>query len=455
MLRKGMFFLLCTQLLACTEDEPQTQPDLDILERLQAVAGLGVAESTSPIEGYRYFVMDFDQPGDHNAPDSTPHFKQRVLLLHRDENAPMVLGTSGYFVNPAKPRIREPAQLLEGNQLWVEQRFFAPSRPEPADWSWLTIEQAATDHHRLVEALRPIYSAKWISSGASKGGMTSVYHRRFFPNDVDGTVAYVAPHSFGSADPRYLDFVAQVGDADCRTKLVDFQRELLMRRTAMIDLQTAAATAQNDAFDVLGADKAFESAVVEFFFTFWQYADATRCPDIPNAAATDQQVWAFFDEICSPLNWSDSQVLGYEPYFWQAALELGYPAYSESNIADLLQYPGFDVASSYVLPGPGKTPTFNAEAMNDISNWLDAEGERILFVYGENDPYSAAAFDIGAAKDTFKFFAPGENHSALILDLVETDRSVAFDALERWTGKAPVVPTGQALEIRESRRERW
>lgn len=456
MLRHGVFFLLCTQLVACTGDDPETQTDLDIFERLEAVPGLTVEETVSTIDGYRYFLMEYDQPGDHLAPDSSPHFKQRVLLLHRDENAPMVLGTSGYFVNPmTRPRLREPAQLLEANQLWVEQRFFWPSRPEPTDWSWLTIKQAATDHHRLVEALRPIYSAKWISSGASKGGMTSVYHRRFFPSDVDGTIAYVAPHSFGNADPRYLDFVASVGDADCRTKLTDFQRELLMRRQSMIDLQTAAVTAQNDGFELLGADKAFESAVIEFAFTFWQYVDATRCPDIPTAAATDEKVWAFFDEICSPLFWSDTQVLGFEPYFWQAAVELGYPAYPETGFADLLQYPGLDRASTYVLPDGGKNPTFDPEAMKDISNWLDTQGEGILFVYGENDPYSAAAFDIGSAKDTYKFFAPGKNHGAAILDLVESDRSVAFDALERWTGKAPVPPTGQALHIRESRRERW
>ena len=93
--------------------------------------------------------------------------------------------------------------------------------------------------------------------------------------------------------------------------------------------------------------------------------------------------------------------------------------------------------------------------MKDISNWLGADGERVLFVYGQTDPYSAAAFELGSAKDSFSFFAPGVNHSANILDLVESDRSVALDALERWTGKTPVLPAGQALEVRESRRERW
>jgi PS-10 peptidase S37 len=319
----------------------------------------------------------------------------------------------------------------------------------------LTIEQAATDHHRLVEAFRPIYSGKWISSGASKGGMTSVYHRKFFPNDVDGTIAYVAPHSFGTSDPRYLDFVANLGEPDCRAKLNDFQREVLSRRTAMMDSMGAMASAHGDTFELLGVDKAFETAALELPFTFWQYFDATRCADIPTAISTDADVWTFFSEICSPLLWSDSQVLGFEPYFWQAAIELGYPALEESHVADLLQYPGIDVPSTYIVPGPGKTPTFDPEAMKDVSNWLGTQGERVLFVYGQTDPYSAAAFDIGSAKDSFKFFAAGKNHSAALVDLVETDRSVAFDALERWTGKTPVLPIGQAIEVREDRRERW
>lgn len=447
--------LICTQLVACTQPDEPLQPDIDILDELQSIPGLNVKEAATTVAGYRYFVMDFDQPADHEAAESTPHFAQRVLLLHKDETAPMVLGTSGYAVNPAKPSLREAAQVLEANQLWVEQRFFSPSRPEPSDWSQLTIKQAATDHHRLVEAFRPIYSGKWISSGGSKGGMTSVYHRRFFPNDVDGTIAYVAPHSSGTSDPRYLDFVASLGEMDCQTKLKDFQREVLIRRTAMMDSMDALVSAHGDTFDLLGADKAFESAVLEFTFTFWQYFDATQCANIPTAASTDADVWTFFSEICSPFLWSDRFILGFEPYYWQAAVQLGYPAFEESHLADLLQYPGIDVPSTYVIPGPGKTPTFDPAAMKDISDWLGTQGERLLFVYGQTDPYSAAAFDIGSAKDSFKFIAPGKNHSATMVDLAENDRSVAFDALERWTGKTPVLPTGQAIEVRESRRERW
>jgi hypothetical protein len=448
-------FLSFPLLLTACADDPGVKPappPADILEQLQAIEGMTVEERTSTIADHRYFVLEYEQPADHGAPDGQ-RFAQRMTLLHRDAAAPVVLGSGGYFINPAVQRLREPAQLLGANQLYVEHRFFTPSRPEPADWSLLTIEQAATDHHRIVEALGPIYSGKWISAGTSKGGMTSIYHRRFFPDDVDGTIAYVAPHSFGNSDPRYLDFVANLGDPDCRQRLQGFQRELLLRRPAMLERMAAQAASEELSYDLLGAEEVLDLTAVEFVFAFWQYFDASRCPDIPAPAATDDEIWAFLNDILSPTEWSDPALLTFEPYYWQAATQLGYPAVEEAHLADLLLHPKFDVATSFVIPGPGKEPVFDSGAMEDVTGWLSAEGERILFIYGENDPYTAAAFELGGAKDAFRFVVPEGNHSAKIVDLPEADRDAALHALEAWTGVAPVLPPPQAIEL--SPEERW
>ncbi|MDI1448260.1 S28 family serine protease [Polyangium sp. 6x1] len=436
---------------ACSDEPASPPPPADILDRLTAIPGMVVTEQNADIEGYRSFVMEYEQPADHGAAGG-PVFRQRMVLLHRDEAAPFVLGTSGYTVNPSFPRLREPASLLGANQLFVEQRFFASSRPEPADWSLLTIEQAATDHHRIVQSLKPIYTGKWISSGASKGGMTSVYHRRFFPDDVDGTVAYVAPHSFGTSDARYLDFVASLGSSTCKDALRYYQREVLARREAMLARIDEQAAMDGLGYELLGREKALEVATLELIFTFWQYYDESVCPVMGGAPPTDDDVWAFLDEIASPSLWSDEEFRTYEPYYWQAGVELGYPAFDESNVADLLQFPGIEVPETFLVPG--KTPVFDASAMQDISTWISAEGERLLFVYGETDPYTAAAYEVGNAKDSYLFLAPGMNHSASIVDLTEPDRAKALDALEAWTGVTPVLPPETAIRPRRTRRDR-
>jgi hypothetical protein len=77
--------------------------------------------------------------------------------------------------------------------------------------------------------------------------------------------------------------------------------------------------------------------------------------------------------------------------------------------------------------------------MEDIAAWVAAEGSRLLFVYGQWDPWSAGAFEPGAAVDSFRFVAPGGTHGSQLEDLTLADRSTAYAALARWSG-VPVAP---------------
>src|SRR5687768_18447671 len=117
----------------------------DFETRLRAIDGLEVIELQTSHPGYRCFEMHYRQPVNHDAP-GTP-FAQRMTLLHRDEAAPVVFSTLGYGTSGSDFRT-ELTILLEANELEVEHRFFGTSRPSPADWTMLTIRQAAGDHHR-------------------------------------------------------------------------------------------------------------------------------------------------------------------------------------------------------------------------------------------------------------------------------------------------------------------
>lgn len=409
------------------EDEP------GILARLQAIPGLTVAEASSERPEYRYFEGTFEQPVDHNDPNG-PTFQQRVSILHRDEHAPVTLSTNGYYI-PSDPRYYEPTNLLDANQVAIEHRFFEPSRPNPVDWPLLTIEQAAADHHRLVEALKPIYTEAWINFGASKGGMTATYHRRFYPDDVDGTIAYVAPMSFGLQDSRYIPFVENAGgDPACTQALKDFQREVLSRRTEMLVLLDQLATNQGLTFTALGGpDQSLEQATLEMPFIFWQYFDASFCPDIPTTQSSDDEVFAFLDGIASMAFYADFIIEAFGPYYVQAAAQLGYPALDQSNVSDLLLYPNIDI-NDY-LPA-GAAPTYDANAMTDIADWVQNDGSELLFIYGQNDPWSAGEYALGNATDAYTFFVANGNHSSSISQLTSSDQAAAVDALERWTGQS-------------------
>jgi hypothetical protein len=406
----------------------------DIADELRAIPGMTVEERPTTLEGYRFFVLTYDQPVDHHDM-AGPHFAQRLTLLHRDYAAPVVTYNSGYNLSTRGTRT-QIAVLTNGNQLSMEYRYFLPSRPDPADWSKLNIEQAASDQHRITQALkaRIYHDNKWLTTGASKGGMTSLFHRRFYPDDVDGTVAYVAPIDYPedavqSPTNRYFVFLENVGtDPACRQKLKDFQNLVLARRQAMKTLMRNDAT-----FTLLGEDRALDFMVVEMPFIFWQYGSQSRCANIPGANATDAAVYTFLDDSAGVASYGDADLEAFLPYYHQSASQLGYPAGDESYLVGEM-YPGEDTAEAY-LPSTVPVPTYDqGVAMHDVQNWLAADGERVMLIYGQNDPWSAGAVDIGAATDSYKYIAPGGNHGSSITNLQADDAAEARATVLRWAG---------------------
>nr|WP_157527954.1 S28 family serine protease [Kibdelosporangium sp. MJ126-NF4]CEL16708.1 FIG01124324: hypothetical protein [Kibdelosporangium sp. MJ126-NF4]CTQ92063.1 FIG01124324: hypothetical protein [Kibdelosporangium sp. MJ126-NF4] len=412
---------------------PAASADEDILARLKQVPGLTVvSESTAPT-GYRFFILSYSQPVDHRRP-SAGRFEQRLQLLHKATDRPMVLHTSGYNMRTTAFR-SEPTQLVDGNQISVEQRFFTPSRPEPADWDDLNIWQGATDHHRLVEVLKRIYPKKWISTGASKGGMTSVYHRRFYPRDVDGVVAYVAPNDrFNDADKAYDRFFATVGnDPACRKALDNIQHEALKRRSELVPKYEAWAAANGHTFDqVLGnADKAFEMTVLDTVWIFWQYFTQAECAKVPATTVSTDELFTWFNDTADWGFYTDKGLTPFVPYYYQSATQLGWASLRTEHLRDVANYPASFYSAKSNLPPALRSVRHDPRPMIDIDLWVRSQSSQMLFVYGDNDPWSAEQF-VPSRKDSYLYSAPGANHSANIAALTPANRDVATAALRRW-----------------------
>jgi hypothetical protein len=308
----------------------------------------------------------------------------------------------------------------------------------------LNIKQSAGDYHAITMAFKSIYKGKWVNTGASKGGMTSIYFRRFYPNDLDATVAYVAPNSYGLADQRYPAFIDQVGGdtwAACRENLKELQKTVLMRRDEVEPLMV-------DSYAALGGPAiALEHATLEMPFTFWQYqspTSATRgCGAIPAADAPIATLYSFFSTVSYLRNFSDAGGQGYLAYYYQATNQLGAPAAADSHLVGLLQH-GDTYRPAYYIPKTIEVPPWDGEAMVDIQNWVKTEGKTIIFIYGEFDPWSAGRFEIGSSGDNHLYIAPGGNHGSKLTSLNDADHTEALSVLQRWLGVPPVLPTEAA-----------
>ncbi|MFF8971419.1 S28 family serine protease [Streptomyces sp. NPDC014995] len=443
-MRKALRWLLALTVLigtlttarAATAAEPDAA---DIKDRLLSIPGMSLVQE-KPYPGYRYFVLNYAQPTDHRHP-SAGTFQQRITVLHKDVSRPTVFYTGGYSVSTTPGR-REPTQIVDGNQVSMEYRFFTPSRPDPADWSKLDIWQAASDQHRIFQALKEVYPKNWISTGGSKGGMTATYYERFYPRDMDGVVAYVAPNDVvNREDSAYDRFFATVGTKECRDRLNAVQREALVRREPLEKKYAEYAAAEGYTFDTIGGlDRAYEAVVLDYVWGFWQYSLLSDCDSVPADAAnaTDDEIWNSVDAISGFSFYTDQGLSPYTPYYYQAGTQLGAPTIHFPHIEKQYVRYGYQPPRNFV---PRDIPmTFQPFAMRDVDTWVRHHARHMLFVYGENDPWGAEPFRLGkGAKDAYVFTAPGANHGANVAGLVADEKALATARILEWAGVAPAA----------------
>ncbi|MEV6109502.1 S28 family serine protease [Streptomyces sp. NPDC051940] len=404
-------------------------------EQLRAIPGVtvtGVADKG----GFPQYSLSITQPIDHRKPELGT-FQQRFSLWHKSADKPVVFYTGGYGLSTST---REPTTILDANQLSVEHRFFGPSVPAGGTpWEKMTVWQEASDEHAIVEAVRPLYgkSSKWLATGGSKGGMTATYHYRYYPKDLDGVVAYVAPNDANNEDDStYERFFQNVGTPECREALDAVQREMLVRRDAMLPKFEATAAAEGYTFDqTLGTtDRAYEFAVLDQVWNFWQSGTIDNCPTVPDAgSSTDDELYQW--SLDHGLSIYEDSTLGANssgPYYRQAAAELGWADLKFKHLADVRHYPDIYQPNS-VLPESMRT-TYSNKTIAGVDKWVRNESQRMLFIYGQNDPWSAEQFT-PSAFDSYKYIVPGVNHGARISGLPEAEKSAATATILRWAGQ--------------------
>jgi len=426
-----MRWLALLFVLGCSGDDGD-----DILAQLSALPNVRVTEWTAPEgfepePGYRYFDLWFTQPIDHENP-SAGTFEQFAALMHRDADAPLVLHTSGYGVGWARYR-NEPSTLLDANQLSLEYRYYADSRPDPVDWSTLTVRQNAADEHTVLDTVGSIYSGPKFQTGGSKGGETSMFHLMLYPDDLDGAITYVAPVIVDNPDDRYATVLDDIGAGQpaidgCRDKLRAVQRELLVRRQTIEPL-----AAQDGTYNIAGVSHATESAIVELEFVFWMTRGEQDCELVPAPTAPDDVLYTFLTDTNNPVAFSDPVLLeSGQQYIFQDQLELGYPVLAHSHLDDLTQF-SYEDWTAYL---PTALPTYDPTIARELETFLRGDPQHLIHVGGEWDPWGAGYPTIGGTEALDFSVAHGSHWSSGIYSLPEAEKSLAVATLRGWAGLA-------------------
>ena len=401
-------------------------------DKLKAISQITEVKPLESKEFAEKYVTYFTQPLDHDRPE-LGNFRQRVIVSHVGFDRPTVIVTEGYGAGYAlSPRYREElSKMFNTNMIFVEYRYFLESTPEPRDWQYLTAESSADDLHAVFEAFKKIYPGKWISTGISKGGQTTMLYRTFYPDDVDISVPYVGPLCYGVEDGRHEPFLRQVGTAEERKKIEDFQLEVLKRKATLLPrFEKHCIEKGNEFFG--SVEEIYDYSVLEYSFAFWQWG--TPANTIPSCDADDDTIYKHFMAISEPSYFAKGGKN--ESFFVQAARELGYYGY---DIRPFKKYLSIKSSKGYLkklmLPEDAKHIKFDKTLSKKITKFLKKSDPKMVFIYGEIDPWSAAApmwLDTSKKKNMHMFVQPRGSHRARINTLPEEMKQEAIRIIKEW-----------------------
>ena len=404
----------------------------ELYQKLCTLKGVITVDSLPSDYSSEKYVVTIRQPLDHKHPEKGS-FTQRVVISHEGFDRPTVLVTEGYGGDYAlNPRYQdELAGLFHTNTVFVEHRYFSGSVPDTVDWQYLTAQNSASDLHLITTLFKQIYPQKWISTGISKGGQTALIYRAFFPDDVDITVPYVAPVSRSAEDGRHEPFLNKVGEKKTRQAILSFQREVLKRRGEIIPLLEKFCLKKQLSFRI-SMNEVLDYCVLEYSFAFWQWG--TPASHIPANTATTGVLFKHLTEISGPDYFATGQHT--QAFFIQAARELGYYGYDIEPFKDLLFIrTAKDYLQRIMLP-EGITIQFQPELYKKLTNFIETSDPRLIFVYGEYDPWTSVGITkLDGKKNMFVAIQPKGSHRARINTLPDSLRDKVIKTINLWLEK--------------------
>ena len=405
-------------------------PD-ELRQKLAALQGIsGIERLESEVYPEKYLVRITQQVDPKNPAAGT--FTQRVVIGHVGFDRPTVIVTEGYGGAYAlNPKYQEElTKLLNANLVFVEYRYFLESTPEPKNWDYLTAENSAYDLHHVNQTFRKLYQGKWISTGISKGGQTTCLYRAYFPDDVDFSVPYVAPLNRAVEDGRHEPFLRQVGTKAERDRILAFQKAVLKQKAAIVPMLENYCQEHKLTFRIPMAE-VLDYSVLEYPFAIWQWG--TPVDQIPEPTASAADLFKHLMEISEPSYFSNEQP--YVSFDVQACRELGYYGYDTAPFKGLLT-----IKSAKGYLNKLMLPTelidqveFRPELYHKVYNFLKDNDPKMIFIYGEIDPWSATRVPTFRGKKNEQIYIqPRGSHRSRIGNMPEEMKKQIMDQIHAW-----------------------
>jgi hypothetical protein len=406
-----------------------------LTDRLFAIKNIEKVSAMTDSAGFaeKYEIM-FSHPLDYKNPKAGI-FDERIILCHVGFDRPTIVVTEGYWATYAENiKYRdEISKLLNANVVVCEYRYFGKSIPKPCNWDYLTVENSLDDIHEVVTALKGIYKGKWLATGISKGGQTTMFYRTFFPNDVDVSVPYVAPLNKSVEDGRHQPFIENITGTEVGRKAVlDFQLKLCKRKSSILPYFDKLCKDRKYIFKV-PISEIYDYWVLEYSFAFWQWGN--KLSDIPADTLNDKSMAEFMIKSNDPSYFqSSSEFIAFNV---QAAKELGYYGYDIKPFGQYMKKLNTkDYLRRLMLPDSLRNISFDNSLYKRTVRFLKKNDPKMLFIYGEYDPWSASGvcqwLDTSKKNNLKIYVQPAGSHRSRINNMSNNMREEIVNQLKEW-----------------------
>ncbi len=421
-----MAFASALSLTSCSiTDNPEPTPPepgkkyttmLEALMDISVIDSISTEQADSLKERFKeHYVVYFSQPADHQN-SSSPRFRQKVCIMFRGFDRPTILSCQGYDINGMAGRDSHSlADSLNANIVAVEHRNFGSSMIVPKDLKYETLEQESADLHTVFTTMKKLLPGKWMSSGVSKGGETSIYYNYMYPEDMDLGAAFCSPFLTSLYDVRAGKYMfEESGSAAERQTMMDGIAKYLENGEQGLYKDYCDSLAKKGEEIPNFSEYVFNACEV-YFWAFSYSIGEDRKKYVPDLNDKEELYRQWYRLL------TDNRDFGTTFYGVDCSKWQGFFKYDYEAISSLLEGTSFNERDATLLFLPKEDrwvfDTYdNYHNSRLLNNYLPYTTKPTLFVYSKDDPWTGARPERINPLSTRMIINPNGIHNDRIFD---------------------------------------
>ena len=402
-LKLWMLLVIVLSIVSCTDvaDSPivyaplnevltETELFTDIKENPDTAAMKKKAEGKLNYQSQ--YSMFISQPVNHAQPDGD-EFRQKVCILFRGYDRPTIMVTEGYmwsYFGDAE----DIGINLDANMVHVEHRNFGESyNQDNGKWEYETSAQVSADLHAVYQALKPIFKGKWMSTGTSKNGETSMDYAYYYPNDMDLAAAFCSPFVVGILDNAFSKYLFnEVGNEALREMLKKNIRWALTDGENGLYQSVCKKYKEKNLSEPSYTEYVFN--IFDTFFNLFQYTLPSKHQEKLENMTKDEATYV--TEIFNTIE--NNRIPDLYTYWVDCAKEQGFPNPGYDYFADLLEGTSFKAEEVLAFELKEEDRWLlkqydNSHRTDMRENFFVNSTMPLLFFYSHDDPWSGGQPD--------------------------------------------------------------